>query len=125
MRIQNKPEFIVQNQQKKHSHRINNNQISFFGKAVSIKTEPLTDEFVLSLLKKELAKDMPDKEAGNWVIKIKQICEKNNINIKNLPINEDYKGSLSEQENSNLFTEVFYSIFSDSNVGKIELKINK
>ncbi|MEI8377420.1 MAG: hypothetical protein WCF95_02675 [bacterium] len=122
MRIQNKPECTIQNQQKKYCPRINKAQSSFLGKAVTIKTEPLTDEFVLSLLKKELGKDMPDKEANNWIIKIKQICKKNNINIKNLPINEDYKGSLSEQENSNLFTEVFYSVFSDSNIGKIELK---
>jgi len=115
-KIQSGSKLASQNVQRK-----NIAQLNFNGKEITPK-RILTDEVALHLLKKELIGDMPEKEANDWVSKIKQICQKHNIKIKSLPINEEHKGSLSPEENSNLFTEVFYSVFSDSNAGKIELK---
>ena len=109
-------------QSKSFSH--NNFKMSkttFSNNSLILRMRELSDEAALGLLNDELKKGMPSKEANSWMQKIKQICLKHGIRPKNLPINKNYPGSLSEEENSNIFTEIFYSIFSDTKMGKIEL----
>ena len=96
----------------------NNHKISF-KKAVK-----LTDENALKLLNNELQSAIPQNEIAVWMKKIKQICVKFNIKPKDLPINQEHPGNLSLENRDNIFIEIFYSIFNDTKIGKIEL-INK
>lgn len=83
-----------------------------------------TDRQALQLLKAELTNGMPEKEANDWVNKIKQTCEKFNIQPKNLPINEEHPGALTDKQNSNIFTEILYSVFNDNLSSKTTLLPN-
>ncbi len=97
------------------------NPVKYLGNSLLLKTRELTDETALNLLTRELSKGMPEQETVTWVAKIKQICQKFGIMPKTLPINKHYPGSLSEEQRHNIFTEIFYSIFSDTGLGKIEV----
>ena len=92
---------------------ISNNYISAYKNyPVSFKKNELTNEKALNLLSKELERSMTKQEATNWVEKIKQICQKYNLTPKKLPLNKDYPGSLSKEENNNIFKEIFDHILS-------------
>lgn len=70
----------------------------------------LTDEFVLSSLKAELAITMNKSEIEKWVGHVLNICKKLKIEPKRLPINKDLPGNLTKEESHQFANMIFREI---------------
>jgi hypothetical protein len=93
-----------------------------FSRHISIeKSVQFTDKAALKLLEDELCIGMPKEDIVDWMKKVKHTCKKFGIAPKRLPINSEHPGNLTGVERSNIFSEIFYSIFNDVNNTKISL----
>ncbi len=80
------------------------------------KPAEFTNEAAIKLLGKELEKSMPKKNVEEYLKMIQKVCKKFNIQEKNLPINSEHPGNLSDEENFNLYESVIDSVVFDQTV---------
>ncbi len=66
-----------------------------------------TNDDAAKLIKKELSSSMPEKTINNYITQVKMICEKLKIQLKDLPINSEHKGTLSAEKSKEFCQEVF------------------
>ncbi len=68
-----------------------------------------------------MGESIPRQERIGWVKAIRDICEKHKIKPRNLPINKEHPGNLTPEQNSNIFTEIFYKVTNEVLPGKATL----
>ena len=74
--------------------------------AIVIKKE-VSDEEVLDVLRTELMTRMEPENIDKWISTIAQICEETGIEPKRLPVNKQYPGDLTPEENHEILMSIF------------------
>ncbi len=73
--------------------------------AIVIKQE-VSDETVLDVLRTELMTKMEPAEIDKWITTMVDICKRTGIEPKRLPVNEQYPGSLTPEENHEILMSI-------------------
>ena len=68
--------------------------------------QEISNQAVLDILKSELIMRMDEKEAEEWVGRMADICKRTGIEPKRLPINEQFPGDLTPEENHEILLSV-------------------
>lgn len=87
-------------------------------KDVFVKTQPkqaaqtksYTNEDALELMRKELKDAMSEKELDTYMTKLQESCKKLKIEPKDLPINEEHPGNLTEEQKAQLFSQTMTDV---------------
>ncbi len=104
-----------------HSIGLKTKKVNFSGTSLISKTAKLTDEKALKILTKELADGMSKQRINHWLNQVKQICKKFDIRPKDLPLNKEHPGNLTDDQNANIVKEICYNLFNDIIPGKVTL----
>lgn len=63
-----------------------------------------SNEDAMKLMREELKDSMPEKELDNFMGELNAMCEYLEIEPKNLPINEEHPGNLTDDQRKQIFT---------------------
>jgi len=72
--------------------------------------EEIEDIVVLSALKNELSKTMEEKDVNKWMDTICSICKRAGIAPRKLPVNKDFPGNLTPEENHEIYLSVIDTV---------------
>ena len=73
--------------------------------AIVIKQE-VSDSVVLDILRTELLTRMEPQDIDKWITTVVDICKRTGIEPKRLPVNEQYPGSLTPEENHEILMSI-------------------
>lgn len=63
-----------------------------------------SNEDAMKLMREELKDSMPEKELDTFMEQLDSMCKYLEIEPKNLPINEDHQGNLTDDQRKQIFT---------------------
>lgn len=72
--------------------------------------EEIEDTIVLSVLRKELSERMEENDVNKWMDTICTICKRAGIAPRKLPVNKDFPGSLTPDENHEIYLSVMDTV---------------
>ncbi len=71
-----------------------------------------SNEDAMKLMREELKDSMPEKELDNFMGEFNGMCEYLEIEPKNLPINEEHPGNLTDDQRKQIFTLLKFDALS-------------
>ena len=71
-----------------------------------------SNEDAMKLMREELKDSMPEKELDNFMGELNGMCEYLEIEPKNLPINEEHPGNLTDDQRKQIFTLLKFDALS-------------
>lgn len=71
-----------------------------------------SNEDAMKLMREELKDSMPEKELDNFMDELNGMCEYLEIEPKNLPINEEHPGNLTDDQRKQIFTLLKFDALS-------------
>ena len=71
-----------------------------------------SNEDAMKLMREELKDSMPEKELDNFMGELNAMCEYLEIEPKNLPINEEHPGNLTDDQRKQIFTLLKFDALS-------------
>ncbi|MCQ2789789.1 MAG: hypothetical protein MJ229_05355 [bacterium] len=92
------------------------NKVRYFSPPAIIWQKPceFTNEDAINILGKELEKSGMKADRVNVYLEfVKSICKKLNIQEKNLPINDEHRGNLTEEESFSVYEKIFNATILD------------